>query len=165
MQEGLRGRSFHSSAPATATTGTQGPPPPTSRSDRDDLRVSLDHFRKPVPPVGATASSHLLEEGACDRYTLPHPVWSDEELNSVQITHTLRNLLIRYYVTTHSLTLIYSCYLLLQAAYYSVQLLRTGFDVFSGYAWGKRFGTLDEKKWLSRIIYLETVAGVPGDCY
>ena len=87
MQVGLRGRSFHSSAPATATTGTQGPPPPTSGSDRDDLR-SLDHFRKPVPPVGATASSHLLEEGACDGYTLPHPVWSDEELNSVQITHT-----------------------------------------------------------------------------
>ena len=95
MQEELRAvqrwRSFHSSAPATATAGSQGPPPPpppTSRSDRDDLRLSLDHFRKPVPPVGATASSHLLEEGACDGYTLPHPVWSDEELNSVKITHT-----------------------------------------------------------------------------
>ena len=36
------------------------------------------------------------------------------------------------------------------------------FDVFSGYSWGKMFGTLDEKKWLTRIIYLETVAGVPG---
>ena len=51
---------------------------------------------------------------------------------------------------------------LLKAAYYSVMTLRTMFDVFSGYMWGKRFGTLDEKKWLSRIIYLETVAGVPG---
>ncbi|CAI8020192.1 Alternative oxidase, mitochondrial [Geodia barretti] len=41
-------------------------------------------------------------------------------------------------------------------------MLRTGFDLLSGYSWGKRFGTLDEKMWLSRIIYLETVAGVPG---
>ena len=49
-----------------------------------------------------------------------------------------------------------------QAAYYSVQLLRSVFDVLSGYSWGKWFGSLDEKKWLSRIIYLETVAGVPG---
>ena len=36
-------------------------------------------------------------------------------------------------------------------------------DVLSGYSWGKMFGTLDERKWLSRIIYLETVAGVPGE--
>ena len=53
--------------------------------------------------------------------------------------------------------------ILLQAAYYSVQMLRTVFDVLSGYSWGKMFGTLDERKWLSRIIYLETVAGVPGE--
>ena len=51
----------------------------------------------------------------------------------------------------------------LQAACYSVQMLRTVFDVLSGYSWGKMFGTLDERKWLSRIIYLETVAGVPGE--
>ena len=51
---------------------------------------------------------------------------------------------------------------LLKAAYYSVMTLRTMFDVFSGYTWGKWFNTLDEKKWLTRIIYLETVAGVPG---
>jgi hypothetical protein len=41
-------------------------------------------------------------------------------------------------------------------------MLRFFFDVFSGYSWGKWFGTLDEKKWLTRIIFLETVAGVPG---
>ncbi|CAI8006232.1 Alternative oxidase, mitochondrial [Geodia barretti] len=34
-------------------------------------------------------------------------------------------------------------------------MLRTGFDLLSGYSWGKRFGTLDEKKWLSTIIYLK----------
>lgn len=36
------------------------------------------------------------------------------------------------------------------------------FDIFSGYSWGKLRGTLDEKKWLRRIVFLETVAGVPG---
>ena len=49
-----------------------------------------------------------------------------------------------------------------QASYYAVKTLRFLFDVFSGYSWGKWFGTLDEKKWLTRIIFLETVAGVPG---
>ena len=49
-----------------------------------------------------------------------------------------------------------------QMAYYTIKCIRFGFDIFSGYAWGKIFGTLDEKKWLTRIIFLETVAGVPG---
>jgi hypothetical protein len=75
---------------------------------------------------------------------MPHPVWTQEEVHSVQIDHTPPERAVD------------------TAAYYSVMTLRTMFDVFSGYMWGKRFGTLDEKKWLSRIIYLETVAGVPG---
>ena len=49
-----------------------------------------------------------------------------------------------------------------QLAYYSVYVLRKMFDLFSGYAWGKLWGTLDERKWLRRIVFLETVAGVPG---
>ena len=53
-------------------------------------------------------------------------------------------------------------FILFQAAYYAVQTLRLMFDVFSGYKWGMWFGTLDEKKWLTRMIFLETVAGVPG---
>ena len=75
-------RSFHCSAPGPATTGAQGRP----RSDRDDLPMSLDHFRKPSRPAAGTTGHQ--EDGRCDGYTLPHPVWSEEELNSVQITHT-----------------------------------------------------------------------------
>ncbi|CAI8021369.1 Alternative oxidase, mitochondrial, partial [Geodia barretti] len=137
QSRGLRVRSFHCSAPGPATTGAQGRP----RSDRDDLPMSLDHFRKPSQPAAGTTGHQ--EDGWCDGYTLPHPVWSEEELNSVQITHTPPEKPVD------------------TAAYYSVQMLRTGFDLLSGYSWGKRFGTLDEKMWLSRIIYLETVAGVP----
>lgn len=51
-----------------------------------------------------------------------------------------------------------------QLAYYAMRSLRVIFDLFSGYSWGKWTGNLDERKWLTRIIYLETVAGVPGRC-
>lgn len=40
----------------------------------------------------------------------------------------------------------------------SVKLLRFSFDLFSGY----KFGQLTESKVLTRAIFLETVAGVPG---
>nr|XP_039255749.1 alternative oxidase, mitochondrial-like isoform X1 [Styela clava] len=77
-------------------------------------------------------------------YRLPHPVWSTEELESVRITH-------KPPVTRVD-----------KLAYFTVSTLRKGFDLFSGYTWGKYRGTLHEKQWLKRIIFLETVAGVPG---
>ncbi|XP_062519366.1 uncharacterized protein LOC134194459 isoform X2 [Corticium candelabrum] len=70
----------------------------------------------------------------------PHPIWSAEDVHSVKVTHTEPK--------TSSDKL----------AYWSVQLLRFNFDLFSGFKFGKRH----EGKWLNRIIFLETVAGVPG---
>ena len=46
------------------------------------VAVPLEHFRKSSSP-----ESHG-QEGEYGAYTLPHPVWSQEELYSVQITHT-----------------------------------------------------------------------------
>ena len=71
------------------------------------------------------------------------------------------------YMYTHVLHFINYMYMYFlecppQASYYAVKTLRFMFDLFSGYSWGKWFGTLDEKKWLTRMIFLETVAGVPG---
>ncbi|KAK7446071.1 hypothetical protein BaRGS_00040295 [Batillaria attramentaria] len=43
-------------------------------------------------------------------------------------------------------------------AFMTVKMLRGGFDIFSGFKVGDR----NEKKWVKRIIFLETVAGVPG---
>jgi hypothetical protein len=43
-------------------------------------------------------------------------------------------------------------------ALYTVKSFRWGFDTFSGY----KFGKLTTKKVLTRAIFLETVAGVPG---
>lgn len=39
----------------------------------------------------------------------------------------------------------------------AVRVLRTAFDVLSGY-----YTKMDEGKWLKRIIFLEATAGVPG---
>ncbi|OPL21665.1 alternative oxidase, partial [Mytilus galloprovincialis] len=43
-------------------------------------------------------------------------------------------------------------------AYYTVKLMRGSFDILSGFNRGER----NERKWVLRICFLETVAGVPG---
>jgi len=43
-----------------------------------------------------------------------------------------------------------------------LELTQIGTWIKSADLWVKWAGTLDEKKWLTRIIFLETVAGVPG---
>jgi len=70
----------------------------------------------------------------------PHPIWKGEYVDGVQITHRAPEKLVD------------------KLAYYSVRLMRFNFDWMSGYS----IGTMTENKWLSRIMYLETVAGVPG---
>ena len=47
-------------------------------------------------------------------------------------------------------------------AYTGVATLRLVFDLLSGYKLQKKMDTLDERAVLSRCIFLETVAGVPG---
>lgn len=71
---------------------------------------------------------------------LPHPIWSDQAVKSVKQIH--------YSPVGFVDTL----------AYASVKILRTGFDIISGYS----LGFIDEGGWLNRIVFLETVAGVPG---
>lgn len=43
-------------------------------------------------------------------------------------------------------------------AYVAVKSMRSLFDLLSGYSLGR----IDERGWLNRIVFLETVAGVPG---
>lgn len=73
-------------------------------------------------------------------YVLPHPIWSEDETQTVKQTHVDPPQFVDKY------------------AYWSVWLLRTGFDLLSGYY----FGSTSEYKWVRRIVFLETVAGVPG---
>ncbi|XP_053408785.1 uncharacterized protein LOC123561865 [Mercenaria mercenaria] len=82
--------------------------------------------KQDVLPMGAAA--------------LPHPIWSEDELHKVEITHKLPKGFVD------------------MAAFFTVKTVRRGFDVVSGFSRGER----NEYKWLTRIIFLETVAGVPG---
>jgi len=43
-----------------------------------------------------------------------------------------------------------------------VTICRSGFDIFSGYKIKMWTGAMHERDWLRRVIFLETVAGVPG---
>lgn len=43
-------------------------------------------------------------------------------------------------------------------SYYSIQTVRTSFDLITGYHPDR----MNREKWLTRIVFLETVAGVPG---
>ncbi|CAE7946189.1 alxA [Symbiodinium sp. KB8] len=48
------------------------------------------------------------------------------------------------------------------ASYMTVRTLRSSFDLFSGYKFRTTLGAMHERDWLRRVIFLETVAGVPG---
>lgn len=101
----------------------------------------LTHFKKsgvkPKPVECSLQSSDLPPVGT---HALPHPIWSEDELQSVQITHKVPVGFVD------------------KSAYYTIQGVRRVFDFISGFSWGQR----TEKKWLKRIVFLETVAGVPG---
>jgi hypothetical protein len=73
-------------------------------------------------------------------YRMAHPIYEKEDLESIKVTHQERN-----GFKDH-------------LSYGAVWAARRGFDLFTGYNPAK----MDERKWLNRIIFLETVAGVPG---
>lgn len=68
------------------------------------------------------------------------PVWTRKQLEAVLKTH----------VEPKSISD--------RTAYLVVKVMRTSFDILSGY----KFGKLTPKKVFTRAIFLETVAGVPG---
>ncbi|CAL1544207.1 unnamed protein product [Lymnaea stagnalis] len=108
---------------------------------------NLSHFRSSntankdvITTVGEDGTVIKKESPPIGTYALPHPIWTDEQLHSVKITHKEPDGKID------------------KLAYQTVRLFRGGFDLFSGF----KFGKPNEKKWLNRICFLETVAGVPG---
>ncbi|KAJ8307002.1 hypothetical protein KUTeg_015086 [Tegillarca granosa] len=105
----------------------------------------LEHFRKTEKPASTQQTSSIKvntedETPPMGTHTLPHPIWSEEELHNVQITHNPPEKFVD------------------KLAYFSVKVMRKSFDILTRFNWGER----DEKKWVLRICFLETVAGVPG---
>jgi len=76
-------------------------------------------------------------------YLLFQPVYTPEEVSSVQVTH-IKPKSVRDYVALAAITTI-----------------RFGFDLVTRYGY-KQFTEAD---YLNRIIFLETVAGVPGEIF
>ena len=83
----------------------------------------LQHFTRSASPEAAATS---------EDYTMPHPIWSKQESEGVEITHRKPKGFVDY------------------AAYGTVSAMRFGFDVMSGYKGQKKLDTLDEKAVLTR---------------
>jgi len=88
----------------------------------------------PMPHPSASLSPHGLE------YSFEQQAYPSDYVNNIAPRHTPPQAL-------HE-----------KAAFYAVQITRTLFDKATGY--GPHCMT--EDKWLQRMIFLETVAGVPG---
>lgn len=84
-----------------------------------------------------------------------HEIYSEKELHDIKVTH-------KSFETWHD-----------RVAYAAVRTLRFGFDTFTGYVHappksndGKDVHQptrkMTEKLWLRRVIFLESIAGVPG---
>ncbi|CAG2223847.1 Alternative oxidase, mitochondrial,Ubiquinol oxidase 1c, mitochondrial,Ubiquinol oxidase 1, mitochondrial,Alternative oxidase 3, mitochondrial,Alternative oxidase 1, mitochondrial,Ubiquinol oxidase 2, mitochondrial,Ubiquinol oxidase 1a, mitochondrial,Ubiquinol oxidase 3, mitochondrial,Alternative oxidase 2, mitochondrial,Ubiquinol oxidase, mitochondrial,Ubiquinol oxidase 1b, mitochondrial [Mytilus edulis] len=97
----------------------------------------LQHFKKSQENIPTTSKDETPPIGA---NALPHPIWSEEEVHNVEVTHKPPEGKVD------------------KMAYYTVKLMRGSFDILSGFNRGER----NERKWVLRICFLETVAGVPG---
>jgi len=104
-----------------------------SNKQKEKQKESLDDFTKSI-----------VEKLQAGDYTLPHPIWSKKETEDVTLSHRKPKGLIDW------------------TAYTGVATMRLVFDLLSGYKLQKKMDTLDERAVLSRCIFLETVAGVPG---
>lgn len=73
-------------------------------------------------------------------YRMAHPIYEKRDLEKIKVTHQAPKGISD------------------KLCYYTILLTRNSFDFFSRYD----PKTMDERKWLNRVIFLETVAGVPG---
>lgn len=104
-----------------------------------------------VPPPGSIdvtiGGERGYEEGATPSvprsdgdWTMSHPIWKGESADKVRYTHMPPKDFVD------------------NLALWTIRTIRFNFDWMSGYVFGK----LTEKKAITRICFLETVAGVPG---
>jgi len=114
----------------------------TQSKDRSLFTVAANHQQA---CKDAENRPHFKEVASLsDEHSLPHPIWSEAEAEQVAVTHKEPK-----GISDH-------------LAFYTVSLMRAGFDFLSGYSFKNRRGTLTERDAVRRCIFLETVAGVPG---
>ncbi|KAJ3024384.1 UNVERIFIED_CONTAM: hypothetical protein HDU68_008220 [Siphonaria sp. JEL0065] len=135
--------------------------------------VSLTHFRSnttstqaPHPKRVKAALDAVTATDAASKsplnstdYVLHHPVYTPTELEATKYTH--RNIQgIRDSVAFSLVRLMRFGKATYGKSEYVTNFGNTGFDTATGYT--DKVGIMTEKQWLNRIVFLETVAGVPG---
>ncbi|EGN92138.1 AOX, alternative oxidase mitochondrial precursor [Serpula lacrymans var. lacrymans S7.3] len=145
-QNSLTGKRAHEGS----VSGTEG-------LHREDL-ASAKKNKDASPALTKMDAVSTLPSTVHGDWVLFHPVYSEEELKSVEVLHR----------EAKTISDKFACNL--------VKITRWGFDLASGYKHKpippnsnltleelKKGGyILDERGWLRRILFLETVAGVPG---
>ncbi|KAI4279722.1 MAG: hypothetical protein LQ337_000002 [Flavoplaca oasis] len=130
---------------------------PAQGSPRRPFTSTTSHRFKEVFPPPQDAPSIKVTPPAWH-----HPVYTEEQMNSIQVAHrSTRNLADRF-------------------ALMMIRLLRWGMDTATGYTHdkgsvkpkgdgnqaalseNKGWFAMNERKWLVRFLFLESVAGVPG---
>ncbi|KAH9002675.1 AOX, alternative oxidase mitochondrial precursor [Lactarius hatsudake] len=126
-----------------------------AKETKDTPHVGTEglHIKDMLPPLEAAENKHITGD-----WVLFHPVYTPGELKAVDVLHRTPETLSDKF------------------AYRLVRLCRWGFDFVSGYKHmpippGSNMSleelrkgqyVMDEKQWLTRILFLESIAGVPG---
>jgi hypothetical protein len=134
-------RQFSAAADAQTKTPLNPAPekPGANSGEMPTIKHDMVHFKTSTNPHPLNIAKVSNESQFMDRH-VPHPIWTDSELQDLKITH-------------HEFQGMGD-----RLAYMLVKFARTCFDTFSLY----RFGKITPNKVLNRAIFLETVAGCPG---
>jgi len=110
-----------------------------SSSGKDAAEVPRTAKDVESEPLHKDTLKSVSEQEGRD-YMLPHPIWKSEYIDQVEITHKKPTDWVD------------------ALALYTVRTVRFNFDWISGYSWRP----LNAEIWLTRIMFLETIAGIPG---
>jgi hypothetical protein len=103
-------------------------------------KIPLTNFPKTVH-FFSEAKKELAKEVKNETpYTLAHPIWKKEHIDAIEITHKDAKSLSDKW------------------AFFSVWVLRKAWDLLSGWS----ILQVTENRAIRRVIFLETIAGVPG---
>lgn len=141
------GKGTGTTSTAGAATTPAADPTPTGSSTAASSSSSSLPYHIPPPPPSSSNVSKAEDAPSCpdvlsqyEDYLLPHPLWTYSQLLSVHPVHRPPE------SNLDSL------------AYWTIRTMRFNFDWMSGWI----FGVPNSLKAINRMIFLETVAGVPG---
>ena len=101
---------------------------------------NVNHFKQTSASTADDAERET-QEPIIGTNSMPHPIWTQDEVQGVEITHKKpKDFTDRF-------------------AYFGVRMTRFVFDTVSGY---NLRPVRDTRVWVNRLCFLETVAGVPG---